>query len=123
MTSADPILAKMRLGGPRVACAVTLALVFLCGAIAGALAMNFGVHKVLHQDAFWTQKGKNVYLDRLKKDLNLTPTQTEQMDSILDDFSAYYRTVLSDGKSRIMQILNDEQRKKFEQILQERQRP
>jgi len=117
------MLAKNRLGNPRLVCAISLTLVFLCGALAGALAMNFGTQKTLRRDAFWTQKGKLLYLDRIKKDLSLTPVQTEQMESILDDFSAYYRTVLADGKSRIMQILNDEQRMKFEQILQERQRP
>jgi hypothetical protein len=126
MTSVDTALGKSPFGrssSSRAACAVTLTLVFLCGAVAGALAMNFGIHKGLHRDAFWTQKGKIEYLDRVKKDLSLTPAQTEQMESILDDFSSYYRTVLADGKSRILQILNDDQRKKFEQILQERQRP
>jgi hypothetical protein len=44
------------------------------------------------------------------------------MESILDDFSTYYRNVVADGKSRIMQILNDDQRRKFEQMLAERQK-
>ena len=34
---------------PKVACVVTLTLVFLCGAAAGAVAMNFGVHNFLRQ--------------------------------------------------------------------------
>jgi hypothetical protein len=45
------------------------------------------------------------------------------MRSILTDFWDYYRTVLSDGKSRIEQILTAEQRRKFQQMLQERQHP
>jgi hypothetical protein len=57
----------------------------------------------------------------MKRELNLTPTQQEQMESILNDFWQYYRTVLSDSKFKVEQILNEEQRRKFERILQERQ--
>ncbi len=84
--------------------------------------MNLGAHNRLHKAPFYTEAGKAIYFERVKKDLSLTPEQSEQMESILDDFSKYYRTVLADGKSRIMQILNDDQRRKFEQILLERQR-
>ena len=52
---------------PKVACMVTLTLVFLCGAAAGAVAMNFGLHNHLHQPAFDTAAGKEVYFDRMKR--------------------------------------------------------
>jgi len=104
---------------PRVACGVTLALVFLCGAAAGALAMNLGVHTHLHQPAFDTPAGKALYFERVQKELNLTPAQAQQMESILNDMWLYYRTVLSDSKSRVDQVLTDEQRKKFERLLEE----
>jgi hypothetical protein len=57
----------------------------------------------------------------MQRDLNLTPAQAEQMQSTLNDFWQYYRTVLSDGRLRVEQILNEEQRKKFERMLQENQ--
>jgi Spy/CpxP family protein refolding chaperone len=101
---------------------VTLALVFLCGAAAGALAMNLGVHKVMHQPAFDTPEGKVRYFERMQKQLDLTPAQSEQMQSVLNDFWQYYRSVLSDSKSRVEQILTEPQRRKFEQLLQESQR-
>lgn len=104
---------------PRFVCVTSLVLVFLCGAVVGALAFNLGVHKSLHRAAFWTDAGKAVYLERITRELDLTPAQTEQMASILDDFAKYYRTVLSDGKSRILQILNDQQKHKLEKLLQE----
>ena len=63
--------------------------------------------------------GKAIAVERVKRELDLTPTQVEQMESILDDFAQYYRTVLSDGKSRILHILNPDQQKKFERMLQE----
>jgi hypothetical protein len=106
---------------PRVLCAVTLALVFLCGVSAGALAMNLGLHNRLHQPAFDTPAGKALYFERLQKELQLSPTQSEQMQSILNDFWDYYRTVLSDSKVRVEQVLNEQQRKKFEHLLQEAQ--
>jgi hypothetical protein len=104
---------------PKTLCAVTLVLVFLCGAVAGALAMNLGVHSVLHQPAFDTPAGKALYFEHLQKELQLSPSQAEQMRSILNDFWDYYRSVLSDSKVRVEQVLNEEQRKKFEKLLQE----
>ena len=108
-----------RLWNPKLACAVTLALVFMCGATAGALAMNLGDHSRFHQPAFDTPAGKILYFDHLQKELDLTPAQTEQIQSILNDFWQYYRTVLSDSKARVEQLLNDGQRRKFERLLQE----
>jgi Spy/CpxP family protein refolding chaperone len=105
----------------RTASVTALVLVFLCGAVVGAVGMNLRSH---NHSAFWTETGKAAYLERVKKDLDLTPSQVEEMEMILDDFSKYYRTVLSDGKSRIMQLLKPEQREKFEHMMQqERRRP
>jgi Spy/CpxP family protein refolding chaperone len=107
---------------PKIVGVVTLALVFLCGVSAGALAMNLGVHKVMHQPAFDTPEGKVRYFERMQKQLDLTPAQSEQMQSVLNDFWQYYRSVLSDSKSRVEQILTPAQREKFERMLQESQR-
>ncbi|MEO8595767.1 MAG: hypothetical protein ABI759_20775 [Candidatus Solibacter sp.] len=106
---------------PKVACMVTLTLIFLCGVAAGAVVMNFGIHNRLHQPSFDTIAGRELYFSRMKHELNLTPAQQEQMESILTDFWQYYRTVLSDSKFKVEQILNEEQKRKFERILQERQ--
>ncbi len=105
---------------PRLASALTILLVFVCGAALGAVVMNLG-HARLHQPAFDTPAGKALYFDRLQKELDLTPAQSEQMQSILNDFWQYYRTVLSDSRARVEQILTPEQRVKFERILQEAQ--
>ena len=71
--------------------------------------MNLGVHKSLHGIAFWTQTGKVLYLERNAQGTGPDPG-ADRTDgrTLLDDFAKYYRTVLSDGKSRILQILNDE---------------
>ena len=108
---------------PKFAGVGVLLLVFLCGAAAGAVAMNLGAHEALHQShPFWDNSAKTEYLKSVSKRLDLTPDQASQMASILDDFAKYYQTVLSDGKARIFNILNDEQKRKFEQMLKERPR-
>ena len=104
---------------PRLACLVTLSLVFLCGAVVGALAMDFGVHSRTRPPAFDTPQGKAAYFERLQQELDLTPAQSEQIKSILNDFWQYYRSVLSESKYRVEQLLNEEQRIKFEKILQQ----
>lgn len=82
--------------------------------------MNMGVHKFMHRPApFWTEGGKDIWLQRWKKELDLTPEQSQEMASILDDFGTYYRNILSDGKARILRILNDDQKRKFDKLLEE----
>jgi len=104
---------------PRVAATVALALVFLCGAAAGAVAMDLGVHNRSRLPALGTVAGSTLNFDKVQKELNLTPAQSEQVASILNDMWQYYRTVMSDSKSRVEQVLTDEQRQKFERLLQQ----
>jgi len=106
---------------PRLVCVVTLSLVFLCGAATGAVVMSLGAHSRLHQPAFDTANGKTAYFARIQKELDLTPAQTAQMQSILNDLWQYYRVVIADSRTRVEQVLTDDQRKKFERILQEHQ--
>jgi Spy/CpxP family protein refolding chaperone len=102
----------------RMAVGAVLVVVFLCGAAAGALATDSRVHARLHQPVF-DAAGRPLNFDRLQRELNLTSSQAEQVSSILADMWQYYRTVLTDSKSRVEQVLTREQREKFEQLLRE----
>jgi Spy/CpxP family protein refolding chaperone len=104
---------------PKLSGIILMLLVFLCGAVAGAVAMNLGHHR-LHARPFWEESAKAEYLKTVKRELNLSPEQTTQMATILDDFAKYYQTVLSEGKWRIMNILNAEQKAKFQKMLKDR---
>ena len=104
---------------PRLICGVTLALVFLTGAVAGALAMDFGVHNRTRPLSFDTAEGRALDFERIQRELNLTPAQSEQMKSVLEDFWQYYRNVISGGKQQVEQLLDAGQRRKFEKMLQE----
>lgn len=97
---------------------VSLVLVFLCGAVLGAVVMSFSGHANLHGTAPLTS-GFSMSVREWKEQLDLSDQQTVQLTSILDDFSHYYDNVLADGNSRIMQILNPEQRRKYERMLRE----
>jgi hypothetical protein len=106
-----------------LACVLPITLVFLTGVIAGAVGMSVGGHEWLHRSLpFWTEGGKEVSLQRWKKELDLTPQQSQDLAIILDDFGLYYRNVLSDGKARILRILNEDQKRKFDKLLAEQQR-
>ena len=109
---------RMQPAGSRFACVMTISLVFLTGVITGAVGMNLGAHKYMHRSVpFWTESGKEAWLQRWQKELDLTPDQSREMAIILDDFGTYYRNVLGDGKARILHILNDDQKRKFDKLL------
>lgn len=72
----------------------------------------------------WREGGKQVTLERLKKELDLTPEQAAQLERVLDDFFAYYHTlqaqmdeVRASGKDRILRLLDERQRRKFEEMM------
>jgi len=101
---------------------VSLVLVFLCGAVMGALVMGYGEHTGLfhsHKPAI-SSGGFAISADEMIKQLDLSDQQAHQLNSILDDFGRYYDNLMADGQTRIRQILNDEQRRKFDRLIAER---
>lgn len=101
---------------------VTLALVFLCGGVAGALVYRAAAQPV--KAVSWNDSNKEVTLKRLQKELRLTPEQTAEIETVLDDFTMYYQMlqaqmdeVRETCKSRMDQLLTEEQRRKFNRIM------
>jgi Spy/CpxP family protein refolding chaperone len=109
---------------PRILC--LLLLIFLCGALAGALTMRSSFHTKLHRAAapYWKDDSAQLFsYDTLKTELNLTSEQSERLKTILDDFVKYHEDLEAQiedmratGKNRIKQMLTPEQRQKFEQL-------
>jgi hypothetical protein len=108
---------------PRVL--TTLVLVFLTGAMAGAITMRAGLHEKMHRSApsYWRDGRNEFSYDMLKKELDLTPDQSERLKTILDDFVKYHEDlqaqiedVRATGKNRIIQMLDTRQRQRFEQL-------
>lgn len=102
---------------------VSLVLVFLCGAVLGALVMGYGEHTgILHPHGRppMSSRGFAISAEEMRKQLDLNVQQVRQLDSILDDFGQYYDNLMADGQTRIRQILNDDQRRKFDRLIAER---
>jgi hypothetical protein len=99
---------------------VSLILVFLCGGVCGAVLMSFADHSnLLHGQRAASRAELSSSVADWKAELGLSDQQASELTSILDDFSRYYDHVLADGNTRIMQILNPEQRIKFQKMLRE----
>lgn len=117
---------------------ITLAGVFLAGVGTGMVGMRYGLHGFLHPEAPQTQQttpkppDQQAQLERFRTELNLSPEQTQKLAAILTDYQHYYQSVqeqieqmrLRDqiddlratGKSRIIEILDEDQRAKFEKM-------
>jgi len=105
---------------------VLLLLVFICGALAGALTMRSGLHEKIHRGgtSYWRDDKTQFFsYDKLRKDLDLTVEQSQRLKTILDDFAKYHEDletqmedVRATGKNRIVQMLTPAQRQRFEQL-------
>lgn len=93
-------------------------LVFLCGVVAGALVMSLSKNSGLHANPPASSGLSMFSVTEMKKELKLTDEQTRQVTSVLDDFSTYYDDLLADGYSRIQQILDPEQKKQFQRLIE-----
>ena len=99
----------------------SLLLVFLCGAVAGALAISLTKNASMH-GAPPVSSGLSMSVTEMKNGLDLTDDQTRQLTSILDDFSHYYDNLLADGNSRIIEILDPAQKERFAKMIQQHRR-
>ena len=97
----------------------SLLLVFLCGAVAGALVLTVVRNLKQHGNPPVSASLSSMSVTEMKGELSLTDDQTRQLTSILDDFSHYYDNLLADGNSHILQILNAEQKRRYEQMIRD----
>jgi hypothetical protein len=101
-----------------------LVLVFLCGAAAGALTMRIaGSYMARPSISTWKESTRDMTLDWFRRELALTPGQAREIEAVLDDYVIYYQNLQTqmddfryEGRKRILQILNEEQRKKYERM-------
>ena len=80
----------------------------------------------ISRDFAWNEAGREITLQKFKKELNLTPHQTEEFGAHLDDFMTYYQyaqaqmeDVRATEKGRILRILQEDQKVKFEKMMGE----
>jgi hypothetical protein len=102
-----------------------LIVVFLAGGASGALWMQLDLHKRLHSGSPAAREtSRDFGLQRFKSALDLSSAQSEKIAMVLEDYSQYYQSLqdqLDDlratGKTRILQILDPNQRDKFEKLM------
>ena len=100
---------------------MVLTLVFAGGAVTGIAVSRLSTAQASTRiSANW----KEMTINRMRTELQLTPVQADEIEQALDDFTMYYQTlqaqmdeVRSHGKERIQQVLNSDQKKKFEQMV------
>ena len=104
----------------------TLMLVFLAGAASGALWMRYGLHDKLHRSvvAAAPAPARETLLERFNTELGLSQDQSQKISAVLADYTQYYQSlqdqlddVRATGRTQILQILNPDQRVKFEKIM------
>src|SRR5256885_9779390 len=71
---------------------ILLLLVFLCGALAGAVVMRVGIrektHRVYTSNSYWRDDKTQVFFyDKLRKDLDLTADPSHRLQTIPDEFA------------------------------------
>jgi len=109
---------------------LTLLLVFLCGGASGALwVKKMSVVSAGSPAPAWNQTGREMTVQRFRKELKLNDKQTAELELVLDDFMKYYQTlqgqmdeVRANGKERILGVLDDSQKEKFNQLMGELQK-
>jgi len=110
---------------------MVLLTVFLCGAAAGALVIRVSnsltAPRVAANAPQWKEGQRELTITLLRKELDLTPGQAKEIETVLDDFVLYYQNLQgqmddwrTDGKKRIMAALTPEQQAKFDKLLSNR---
>ncbi len=114
MTATESAIASR----PKTTLVTLLFVAFLCGGAAGAVGMKSYAFRVAHHEIQLSESKKDT-LDRWRQTLKLSDQQSAEIALILDDFNKYYDNVLAEGHERIIQVLNPEQRRKFEKMVHE----
>ena len=103
-----------------------LLLVFLSGALAGAITFRFVRVRPAPPTVPAHVFNRDAALAKFRKELNLTPEQAKQVGLVLDDYKMFYQNlqeqldeVRATGKTRILQILDPQQKQKLEKLLAE----
>jgi len=102
-----------------------LMMVFLAGAASGALWMQLGLHEKLHRTAVSNPApSRETVLQRFNSELGLSQDQSQKIANVLEDYTQYYQSlqdqlddVRATGRTQILQILNPDQRDKFDKLM------
>ena len=120
-------MSKPRVESYRRKAFLILLIVFLGGAVAGAVSTKIFNPKVVESTGAAPHVHKpSVAVDHLREELDLDADQVSQLRGILDhcimkeaDLLSQIEYAKEDGRQRILKILNEQQRGKFDAALLE----
>jgi hypothetical protein len=107
----------------------SLFVIFLCGAAVGSAITSRFLHARIGTAAGQPPSinaAQRVGVQRLKTELKLTVEQESTVMKVLDDYGKYYQNIEDEredvaehGKQRILSVLNEQQRKRFLELLRD----
>lgn len=106
----------------------SLAVIFLCGAALGAAVTSGFLHARMAAPTRVESMNtaQRVGVRHLRAELNLTSEQEETVMKVLDDYGKYYQNIEDEredvaehGKQRILSVLNQQQKKRFLELLKD----
>lgn len=111
--------------GDRSRSAIFLALVFLCGALAGALLDRVVLKpQTARARASWDNENRLQALQKIRAELDLNDEQCRRVEEFLDeatrdfdDLHSRAHAVRVMARERIKSVLNEPQKRKFEQAM------
>jgi hypothetical protein len=106
------------------------ALIFVCGLVIGAAITVAVLHRTMLPKRTDHAPAAKISVERLRRDLRLTPEQERFVTKELDDYAKYYQNIEEErqdvaehGKQRILGILDPEQKKRFLQMFRSQPLP
>lgn len=105
-----------------------LAVIFLCGAALGSAITSRLLHaRMTMADRRTTmESAQRLGVQHLKAELHLSPEQNETVMKVLDDYGKYYQNIEDEredvaehGKQRILSVLDDQQKRRFLELLKD----
>ena len=104
-----------------------VSLIFVSGMLTGAFTMNLAQRYWLHgQKPVLSQAEKDMAVQHFSQELELNAEQARAIEDILDEFimeqanlMAEFKNSRLSGHDRILGILNEDQRKRFQKVLSE----
>jgi hypothetical protein len=120
------MLQRQKAGWSNPKVLAVLAIIFVCGAAFGSAVTRTYLHVHMHpRSERAIEIARQVGLQRLKTELNLSPDQEHTVTAVLDDYGKYYQNIEDEredvaelGKQRILAVLTPEQKKRFKQIFE-----
>jgi hypothetical protein len=109
-----------------------LAVIFFCGAAFGAVGTNLYLHRFFApvKGPSFAYQGRRITMEQMQHDLDLSADQRETIKLILDDYAKYFlnledqrQTLYESGRLKILDVLNDQQKAKFERLLHNDKHP